>query len=207
MLQDFSLDPLTVKQVYTINGLTSGRWTWRLPHGAANIYNVPVYNFPGWMLIMLYASAFYLLGRWWFRRSGYKPLVGYLYPLLATLLALLTMISPLSQFLLWLAPFFAKGSNAEWAMLAFHLLFPLVLLLVFWRGRLKFPITLKTDYPIFAVLVLFHLSDILFTIAGGFNTILWLVVLVSLIHFALLGWIILSGKRPAPKQKEFLFEP
>ena len=33
------------------------------PHGAVNIYNVPVYNFPGWMLIMLYASAYYLIGQ------------------------------------------------------------------------------------------------------------------------------------------------
>ncbi len=207
MLQDFSLDPLTVRQVYTVNGLTSGRWTWLVPHGAVNIYNVPVYNFPGWMLIMLYASAFYLLGRWWFRRSGYKPLVGYVYPLLATLLALLTMISPLSQFLLWLAPFFSKGSNAEWVMLAFHLLFPLALLAVFWRGRMKSALTLQSELPIFAVVVLFHLSDLFFTIAGGFTAILWLVVLVSLVHFALLGWIWLSGRRTVPPQKEFLFEP
>ena len=207
MLQDFSLDPLTGRQVYTVNGLTSGRWTWLLPSGAVNIFHVPVYNFPGWMLIMLYASAYYLLGRWWFKRSGYKSLVGIIYPLLATLLALLTMISPLSQFLLWLAPFFAKGSNAEWAMLAFHLVFPLILLAVFWRGRLKAPITWQSDLPIFAVVVLFHLSDLCFTIAGGFTSILWLVVLVSLVHFALLGWICLSGKIPAPPQKEFLFEP
>jgi hypothetical protein len=207
MLQDFSLDPLTVRQVFTVNGLTSGRWTWLLPQGAVNIYKVPVYNFPGWMLIMLYASAYYLLGRSWFKRSGYKPWVGYVYPFLATLLALLTMISPLSQFLLWLGPFFAKGSNAEWIMLAFQLVFPLVLLAVFWRGRLRAPITLKGDWPIFAVVVLFHLSDILFTVAGGFTVILWLVLLVSLVHFALLGWICLSGKRPTAVQGEFLFEP
>jgi len=61
MLQDFSLDPLTVRQVHTVNGLTSGRWTWLLSHGVANIYNVPIYNFSGWMLIMLYASAFTFL--------------------------------------------------------------------------------------------------------------------------------------------------
>jgi hypothetical protein len=200
MLQDFSLDPLSVRQVFTVNGATSGRWTWLLSHGVVNIYNVPVYNFPGWMLIMLYASAFYLMGRWWFKRSGYKPVVGYVYPLLATLLALLTLISPLSPFLLWLGPFFSKGSNAEWAMLAFHLIFPVILLVVFWRGRLKSPITLKNDLPIFAVVVLFHLSDILFTIAGGFNSILWLVLLVSLVHFALLGWIFLSGHKTSPLQ-------
>ncbi len=137
MLQDFSLDPYTVRQVFTVDGLTSGRWTWLLKPGMANIYHVPVYNFPGWMLIMLYASVFFLLGRAWFRRSGYKPVVGYVYPFIAILLALLTMVSPLSQFLLWLAPFFTKGSNAEWVMLAFHLIFPIILLAVFWRGRMK----------------------------------------------------------------------
>ena len=57
------------------------------------------------------------------------------------------------------------------------------------------------------MVVLFHLSDILFTIAGGFTSILWLVVLVSLVHFALLGWICFLGKRPGTAQEEFLFEP
>ncbi|MGB8212352.1 MAG: hypothetical protein WCE68_02225 [Anaerolineales bacterium] len=207
MLQDFSLDPLTVRQVFTVNGVTSGRWTWLLPSGMANIYHVPVYNFSGWMLIMLYASTYYLIGRDWFRRSGYKPVIGYIYPLLATLLALLTMISPLSQFLLWLAPFFAKGSNAEWAMLTFHLVFPAILLAVFWRGRLKSPFTLQNDWPIFAGIVLFHLSDILFTIAGGFTAILWLVLLASFVHFALLAWIWRAGKKNRLPQAEFLFEP
>jgi hypothetical protein len=207
MLQDFSLDPLSVRQVFTVNGVTSGRWTWLLSQGVANIYKVPVYNFSGWMLIMLYASAYYLIGRAWFRRSGYKPVIGYVYPLLATLLALLTMVSPLSQFLLWLAPFFTKGSSAEWAMLAFHLVFPTVLLAVFWRGRMKSPITLKSDLPIFAVIILFHISDILFTIAGGFSAILWLVLLVSLVHFVLLGLICLSGKKANLPKEDVLFEP
>jgi hypothetical protein len=209
MLQDFSLDPLTVRQVFSVNGVTSGRWTWLLPQGAANIFNVPVYNFPGWMLIMLYASAFYLTGRWWFKRSGFKPVVGYIYPFLATLLALLTMVSPVSQFLLWLAPFFAKGSRAEWAMLAFHLVFPVVLLAVFWRGRMKSPLTWKGDWPILAVGVLFHLSDILFTLAGGYQEILWLVLLASLIHWTLLGLIYYSGRKAVSRAplKELAYEP
>lgn len=207
MLQDFSLDPLSVRQIFTVNGVTSGRWTWLLKPGMANIYNVPVYNFPGWMLIMLYASAYFLAGRWWFKRSGYKPAVGYVYPFIAILMALLTMVSPLSPFLLWLAPFFAKGSHAEWVMLAFHLLFPSFLLAIFWRVRMKSPLTLKGDFPIFAVVVLFHLSDILFTIAGGFRDVLWLILLASVVHFALLGLIYFSSKKVKMLNEEFLFEP
>ena len=207
MLQDFALDPYTVRQIFNVNGLTSGRWSWLLPQGAANIYGVPVYNFPGWMLIMFYATTFFLIGRWWFRRSGYKPVVGYVYPFVAIFAALLTMVSPLSQFLLWLAPFFTKGSNAEWVMLAFHLIIPVILLAIFWRGRMKYPISLKDDLPVFVVIGLFHLSDILFTIAGGYNEILWLVLLASSVHLALLGLIYYAGRKaPAPKEG-FLFEP
>ena len=203
-LQDFSLDPYTVRQVFTVNGLTSGRWTRLLPQGAVNIYGVPVYNFPGWTLIMFYATIFILLGRWWYRHSGYKPVIGYIYPFLMVFLALLTMISPLSQFLLWLAPFFTKGSNGEWIMLGFHLLLPTILLATFWRGRMKYPLSLKEDLPVFAVIGLFHLSDILFTIAGGYNDVLWLILLASAVHWALLGWIYLAGRKMKMPKERFL---
>ena len=204
-LQDFSLDPYTVRQVFTVNDSTTGRWSWLLPKRMVNIYDVPVYNFSGWTLIMLYATVFILLGRWWYRRSGYKPIVGYVYPFLMLFLALLVMVSPISQFLLWLGPFFSKGSSAEWVMLGFHLVFPIILLFVFWRGRMKRPVTLKEDLPVFAVIGLFHLSDILFTLAGGYNEILWLVVLTSVVHWALLGWIYAPGRKVKAPMKEFTF--
>ncbi len=207
MLQDFSLDPVSINQVFTANGQTSGRWTWLLPPGMANIYQIPVYNFPGWMLIMLYGSAYLLIGRWWFRRSGYKPIVGHVYPFAAILLALITMVSPLSQFLLWLGPLFAKGSNAEWVMLAFHLVFPTILLAVIWRGRMKNPLSLKSDFPVFAAPVVFHLADILFTISAGYYDILWLVLLSSFVHFGLLGIIYAAGRNVAAQPEKDSFFP
>ena len=205
-LQDLSLDPYVVRQIYTVGERTSGRWSWLLPQGAVNIYGVPVYNFPGWTLIMFYAAIFILLGRWWYRRSGYKPLVGYVYPFLMIFLALLAMVSPISQFLLWLGPFFSKGSNSEWVMLGFHLLFPLILLFTFWRGRMKYPLTLKEDLPVFAVIGLFHLADILFTLAGGYTEILWLVVLASVLHWAILAWIFMAGRRAKVSQDGIFLE-
>lgn len=195
MLQDFSLDPVAVRQVFTSNGIVSGRWSWLFDKAMVNIYNIPVYNFPGWMLIMLYASIYILLGRWWFRRSGFKPAVGYVYPFIALILAMATMVSPLSNFLLWLQPFGAKGSGTEWIMLAFHLLFSSALLLIFWRGRMVMSLSLKDDLPVFAVPVIFHLSDILFAINGGFSEVLWLVFLASAVHVALLGWILFQSRK------------
>jgi hypothetical protein len=208
MLQDFSIDPVAVRQVFTTQGIATGRWSWLLPSGAVNIYGIPVYNFPGWVLIMMYATIFVLLGRWWFKRSGYKPLVGYVYPFLAFILAMASMASPVSSFLLWLAPFGAKGTNTEWIMLAFHFIFPTLLLLFFWRGRMKARITLKEDFPIFAVIILFHLADIVACIIGGFSEVLWLVLLASAVHISLLGLIVYcSTKVKSANQVPFVYGP
>ena len=57
------------------------------------------------------------------------------------------------------------------------------------------------------MVILFHLSDILFTVTGGFNAVLWLVLLVSGVHFALLGLIYFSGKKVHLVKEEFLCEP
>jgi hypothetical protein len=205
MLQDFSLDPIAVRQVFDSQQVTSGRWTWLIEKWMVNIYDIPVYNFPGWMLIMLYASIFILLGRWWFKRSGYKPVVGYVYPFLSILLALIAMVSPLSQFLLWLAPFGTKGSNAEWIMLAFHLLFPTLLLILFWRGRMKYRLTFKDDFPVLIVPLVFHLVDILSTLANGSYTVLWLVLLSSVVHLFLLGIIFYAGMKVEAKSQALAF--
>jgi hypothetical protein len=201
MLQDFSLDPIAVRQVFNAQQVTSGRWTWLIEKWMVNIYDIPVYNFPGWMLIMLYASIFVLLGRWWFKRSGYKPAVGYAYPFISIFLALIAMVSPLSQFLLWLAPFGTKGSNAEWIMLAFHLLFPTLLLILFWRGRMKYALTFKDDFPVLIVPFVFHLLDILSTLANGSTSVLWLVLLSSFVHLFLLGIIFYAGMKAESKSQ------
>jgi hypothetical protein len=194
MLQDFSLDPLAVRQVYTTAGVTSGRWNWLIASTDVNILKIPVFNFPGWMLIMLYGSACLLVGRWWYRRSGYRPVVGMVYPILAMFAALLLMISPISNLLLWLGPVFQKGGSIEWVMLAFHLIVPTALLVFLWRGRMVKRFTLD-DLPIFIVPTVLHVSDILFTVFGGFHEILWIVLLASFVQTALLLFAYLNNRR------------
>lgn len=188
MLQDFSLDPLAIRQVHTVGGVTSARWNWLInPATDVNILRIPVFNFPGWMLIMFYGTICLLIGRWWYRKSGFRPLVGYTYPFIAMFAALLLMISPLSQLLLWLGPIFQKGQPVEWVMLAFHLLVPTALLIFLWRGKMTARFDVD-DLPIFIVPTVLHFSDIVFTIAGGFTEILWIVLLASAIQTALLAF-------------------
>ncbi len=186
MLQDFSLDPLAIRQIHTVAEVTSGRWNWLIDTATdPNILGIPVFNFPGWMLIMLYGTVCLLVGRWWYKKSGYRPLVGCIYPIIAMFAALLLMISPISRLLLWLAPFFEKGDPIEWVMLAFHLIVPVALLIFLWRGRMTTRFTMA-DLPIFIVPIVLHLSDITFTILGGFTEILWIVLLASALQIGLL---------------------
>jgi len=194
MLQDFSLDPLAVRQIFTTAGVTSGRWNWLIAPTDVNILKIPVFNFPGWMLIMLYGATCLLIGRWWYRKSGYRAVVGIVYPFIAMLAALLLMISPISNLLLWLGPVFQKGSPIEWIMLAFHLAVPAALLIFLWRGRMTKSFTVD-DLPIFIVPTVLHLSDILFTLIGGYSEILWIVLLASFVQTALLLFAWLNNRR------------
>ena len=191
MMQDFSLDPLAIRQIHTVGEVTSGRWNWLInPATDANILRIPVFNFPGWMLIMLYGTTCLLVGRWWYKKSGYRPLVGYIYPLITMVVSLLFMINPLSNFLLWMGPFFQKGQTSEWVMLAFHLMIPCALLIFLWRGKMTSRFTVN-DLPIFIVPTMLHLSDILFTVLGGYTEILWIVLLASALQtaFLLFAWL------------------
>jgi hypothetical protein len=205
MLQDLSLDPLAVQQVHTVAGATSGRWTWLLDAGATQIYNIPVYNFPGWMLIMLYGSIYLLIGRGIYKRSGYKTWVGWLYPFLAMLVALITMVTPLSQFLLWLAPVGLKGSGYEWILFGFHLIFPTLLLVFLWRGKMTGRFVFSADWPLFLVPLLFHIADLVGILVGGYANVLWLAVLATSVHGGLLMWIFLRGKT-APAGNDALYQ-
>ncbi|MBN1288439.1 MAG: carotenoid biosynthesis protein [Actinobacteria bacterium] len=196
MLLDFSLDPVMTRLVYRFEGLESGKWTWLLPKGDVNIFDIPVYNFSGWMLFTLYIAAFLLLGRWWFKRSGYKTWVGYTYPFLAAILSLIVLVTPLSRILLWVShSFWLRGTNAEWVMMIFYLVFSVFLLAVFWRGRMKEPITFKDDLPFYLVPIVSHGMSLLFVFTNGIYEVLWLVLLAMFANFAVLAVIYYCGYR------------
>ncbi len=134
MLFDLGLDPLAMKQVFSTREGLIGRWTWYPGAEDVQILGEPVYNYTGWILLCGFFAATVLAGRYWHRKSGFKPWVGCAYPFLAALAALLILVSPLSRFLLWLWPAFSKGSQAEWVMLGVNTAVGLVLFLRYTRA-------------------------------------------------------------------------
>lgn len=194
ILQDLSLDPLAIRQVFTVDGLTSGRWTWFIGANDAQLLGVPTFNFSGWMLIGLYSSSCLLIGRWIHQKSGENKWVGLSYPVLSQIAALMLMQSPLSMLLLWGGPFFAKGSPIEWAFLAFHLLAPTILLFAL-AGRSGARAFTKADLPLFLVPMAMHASDLVFAVSGGYTEILPVSIAATAAHAAILFGVYAAVRR------------
>jgi len=195
MIFDFSMDPLATMQVVATREGTIGRWSWFIGPHDVHIFTDPVYNYTGWILLCGYGAAFILIGRYWHRKSGYNKTVGYVYPVVCMIGALAVLVTPISKFLLWLEPVFAKGSNAEWVMLAALTAVPVLMLAILWRGKMTGTLSLKRDLPIFAVLVGLPLMEVIFTIAGGYRDILGLEIGAAVVMALLVFGAYARGRR------------
>jgi len=194
ILADFSLDPVAVKQIFQTAEGTMGRWTWLYGPNDVRIFSEPVFNFTGWALICGWGATFLMIGRRLFERSSERKVVGYLYPPIAMLVSLVVVVSPLSNFLLWLGPFFHRGSITEWVMLGFFLLFPAALLLAGWRGRMAGGLSLGQDYPVFLVLGGLPVVNILFAAIGAYWEIIPLQAAALLVTWVLLAAAYVKGR-------------
>lgn len=107
-----------------------------------------------------------------------------------------TRFNPARSVISWLGPIFQKGSSIEWIMLAFHLIIPTAFLFILWRGRMTKSFTVD-DLPVFIVPTTLHVSDILFTLIGKYDQILWIVLLASFAQTAFLIYAYLTNRRLA----------
>ncbi len=190
MIFDFSLDPVAVKQIFQTSEGIIGRWSYYPIPGEPVIYGEPVMNFTGWIYIAGYWTTFILIGEWWHKKKGYSKLIGYLYPVLASILSLVCLVSPISNFFNYMGPFFTRTSNMQWVMLVSLSVISLGILVLafvkFWDRRFVSSLNYRKDFPIMFTFLGFPLINTLFCVIGGYMEVLWLVVLAELL--LLLGW-------------------
>lgn len=196
MAYDFSLDPLSVRQVFSgVHEAAIGRWSWFPEVTDPLIHGVPVFNFPGWVILCGYATTTLLIGRYLYAKSGHKRWVSYLYPPAAMLVALGLMVSPLSPFLLWLGPFMPRGSVSQWIMLAAYAAAQIAIYLFAWRGRMLSEFSFRDNWPAFYVLVGTHLVNIAFSLIGGYTSIIGLQLVVLVASVAMIAPVVLGSRR------------
>jgi len=199
LLTDLTLDPLSVSQRFTTMEGTIGRWTWFPAVTDVQIFQIPVYNFSGWILLCGYAGIFLQLGRWFFHKMGEKNWAGILYPPVCMILALGVMVSPLSSFLLWWGPFMNKGSIAEIVSIALFSLSFLVLLIWGWKGKMTRFLSFQNDWIIIVSVSVFHGINLLFTLIGGYWHILPFILPFMAAHLFLIGFLVTRKKNPLEK--------
>ncbi|BCJ98896.1 carotenoid biosynthesis protein [Anaerocolumna chitinilytica] len=199
MIFDFSLDPVAVKQIFQTSEGIIGRWSYFPIPGEPVIYGEPVMNFTGWIYIAGYWTAFILIGEWWHKKKGYSNLIGYLYPFLASILSVVCLVSPLSNFFNYMGPFFARTSNMQWVMLISLSVISVGILVLafvkFWDRKVLRSMDYKNDFPIMFTFLGFPMVNTIFCIIGGYWKILWLVVLAQVLLLLCWGGIRILSKK------------
>ena len=195
MLFDFTLDPLAINQVFATKEATIGRWSWFPGAGDVNIFGEPVYNFTGWILICGIGALFILLGRWWHQKTNRNAVVGYAYPVVGMIAGLLLVIAPSSQFLLWLEPIFPhRGMVSEWIMLGAWFIVLTTLTAIYFHRSVR-RMSMKREYLIFAVFGVCFLSNLVFTIIGGYFQVFPLIAGFVVFQSAIILGIYFMSKR------------
>lgn len=202
-VQDMTIDPAAVFDRYALTdpaqidqwntlypgslgaGGLSGQWNWTNPGYSDMFFNIPWYNFSGWMYLMFYFTLWVLLGRWTFSKLRIA-VVGWVYPFVGSVLVPLSLGTPINVFLLFGVPFFPRGSMVvELGLVCFNFGLAMVILFLY-RKRLT-EIVLKRDgWVVFGIPVFLHLFDAVYAFGLGTAIAYVPVVVVSLIHLAYL---------------------
>jgi uncharacterized membrane protein len=187
--QDMSLDPSAVFDLHKLDGVMSGQWNWTFRYDGT-FFGIPFFNFSGWMYLMAYYVLAIQVGMWLYKKYK-KEWIGYVYPFVGGLAAAILLVSPITQFLLFVNPFFPMYTRgAEMAILAVNYLVGLGILLRFMK--VDQPFELKS--PIFIIPLVLHLFDLAIAFALQLQIAYVPVVTVSLLHMAFLAFVYARGK-------------
>jgi len=190
--QDMSLDPSAIFDKHLFNGIMSGQWNWTFRyHGS--FFGIPFFNFTGWMYLMVFYIIAIQIGMWLYKKYD-KEIIGYLYPFVASFVAVILLISPLIQFLLYARPFFPQFTRgAELVMLCINCLIGIFILLRYMKiGR---PFELKRDWIFLFVPIVLHAYDLIIAFNLRIQNAIIPVTIISALHITLLMFIYTKGKK------------
>ena len=180
MLQDFTLDPVSVRQVHFSEGRDIGRWSWvslKPEHPA--ILAVPTYNFPGWVVILGLGAVAILFSR---KLLSSRPILATFSPVVFLPIALVSMRFGVARMLMWFWPLLPSVIG-EWTALIFHNVIPLLILSAFfWKGKFIARLTVSSDWTTVFIPLFYHLVDIAFALYGHFYEVIPLQLGMTALH-------------------------
>ncbi len=189
VLQDLTIDPAAVFDLHIVNGVMEGRWNWTF-HYDGLLFGIPFFNFTGWFMLMFYYTTLIQLGRILHEKSGYKRNRGIAYIILSPILGVLLIVSPLTQFILFLYPIFPLFLNrtAEIVMLSIIVVIS-VATLIKCRKR-SFDVDYKDYSVIWVIPLILHTFDIMLAFSLGITIAYVPVLLFGGIHLGYIAYYI-----------------
>ena len=190
-VQDISLDPSSINNLHSFNGVLSARWNWSFEY-EHEFFNIPFQNFSGWIWMIAFYSALVMIGRWLFEKNNNKY-VGYAYPFLAGLLTPVCLFL-FGMFVLFGMPFFPfHDRTGELLMLIINYSIPLVVLFLY-RNKLA-AIDFKKSRIAFLIPISLHLFDLIVALITGVPYAIIPCVGVTIVHSAYFYYLYSKSKK------------
>lgn len=191
-IQDMTLDPASVYDLHSINGVMEGQWNWT-HHYSGGFVDIPFFNFSGWLTMMFFFTIGILVGR---RVASRKPRFAVAYPWVAMIFLLLMLIS-VNQFLLYGMPFFPR--NQKWPELVMLVLNYAISLGIFGFYALKsHQVDWHGDGFAIWLPLLVHVYALISILLLGIGKAIVPVCIVIILHCALLLWLWRSSQQKTP---------
>jgi hypothetical protein len=197
VLQDLTLDPVAVHDLQLVGGVLEGQWNWEVPYSGL-FFGIPFFNYTGWFMMMVYYATLLVIGREYFRKSGYKRSRGYAYVLLSPLIGALLLVSPVTEFMLFTFPIVPRFTReAEIIMLSIVAGISL-LLMVKYRVPRNSSLFAGKDRLFWLIPVILHAFDVTMAFILGIEIAFIPVVLFGSLHVGYLAvyyfWSVKRGK-------------
>lgn len=178
-VQDMTLDPSSVYDIYTFSGIAEGQWNW-VQHYEGGIAGIPYFNFSGWFTMVFFYMICIMVGRHIYEKNQ-KTWIGYCYPVVSIFATVLLLVSPINQFLLFAVPFVEMNSKIpEMIMLCINFAVSIFVVLKFSKYDIR--IDMKKDRLMFAMPVFLHIYALVSSLILGITKSVPTILVVSIIH-------------------------
>lgn len=81
MVQDMSIDPVYVNDIYLIDGILQGQWNWKIYYDNT-FFGIPFFNFSSWFFMTGIYAGMVSFGKFMYKKTG-KKWIGYCYHFLS----------------------------------------------------------------------------------------------------------------------------
>ncbi|MBQ7922189.1 MAG: carotenoid biosynthesis protein, partial [Clostridia bacterium] len=195
-IQDMTIDPVYVNDMYVFDGVTQGHWNWKIYYDTT-FFGIPFFNFSSWFFMTGIYAGMLMLGRHLYEKKK-KEWIGISYPFVSAVLLIAALVPTA---LLLIKPVYSDNTTFkfwyELIALIFHFTCATVMIAKFWKKMS--PVNLQKDgIVIFAIPALLHLYDIIVGFGLGIEKSYIPVVIFTAIHMVYLFFVWRKSKKAAP---------